>query len=238
MLRSVIPAIAALVPLSTQAGNLAVYANGEELATRGFHEPELTRDGWTIEFSRILANFGDVTAHRADPPFVADGPTIIGEALMIGGPFTADLVDAGDDGRVLLATVEAEAGHYNAVSWSLVPMSDGEFAGQSLVIEGIATRDGQEVAFTLTAADTAGHACGEFVGDERKGFVTDTADGEIEITLHLDHLFGGADKPADDAMNLDALGFDTFAAGGRHEISLAALHLGHAGEGHCFVTHH
>ncbi|TVQ56975.1 MAG: hypothetical protein EA355_05515 [Rhodobacteraceae bacterium] len=231
------PAIAALLALGPMAGHadtLTLFATGEDLATEGFSAPRLTRDGWALAFTRVIATFDDVTAWRADPPFAGDGPDIAGRPLEIGGPFIVNLVDADEDDRVALATTPAEAGFYNALSWSLAPAPDGDFAGYSLVFEGVATRDGVEVPFTLATRDAVAHACGEYVGDERKGFVTADAGGELEITLHLDHLFGRADRPADGAMNREALGFDAFAEGGLQEFSLSGLHVGHVGEGHCF----
>lgn len=93
------------------------------------------------------------------------------------------------------------------------------------------TRDGWQIRF-----DRVAHACGEFVGDMRKGFVTDTAPGHVEITLHLDHIFGRADLTADAALNRTALGFDQFASGGTHDISRQGIHLGHMGKGHCHDT--
>lgn len=225
-----------LFALPAPGGTLDLFASGEDLATGGFLAPELTRDGWALEFSRILATFDEVTAWVTDPPFAADGPVISGSALAFGGPMTVDLVDADADDRVALASVPAAPGHYNALSWALVPAQEGEFAGYSLVLEGTARKDGREVGFTLLTADTAAHACGEYLGDERKGFVSGTAGADVEITLHLDHLFGRADKGAEDPMNLAALGFDRFAGGGRHEFALAGLHIGHVGEGHCHVA--
>ena len=227
-------ALLGLAPLPFSAGSLTLFASGEDLATEGFTAPKLTRDGWALEFSRITVTFDRITAWQTDPPFMADGAEISGAALPIGGPFTVDLVDADGDHRVALATVEAAPGHYNALSWALVPGDDGV----SLVLDGVARRDGQEVAFTLRTSDSMAHACGEFLGDARKGFVTEGAQADLEITLHLDHLFGRADKADDDEMNLEALGFDAFAAGGVHDISLGGLHLGHVGEGHCHVTAH
>lgn len=227
----------ALAPALAQADTLSLFASGEDLATGGFAAPELTRDGWALRFTRIVATFDEVTAWQTDPPFMADGPAIAGTALVFGGPFTIDLVDADDEDRVLLTSLPAVPGHYNALSWALVPATEGEFAGHSLVLEGVAERDGEEVSFTLATPDAVFHACGEYQGDERKGFVTADAGGDLEITLHLDHLFGRADKPADDGMNLDAPGFDAFAARGpMATFSLAGLHLGHVGEGHCHVS--
>ncbi len=227
----------ALLPAFATAESLTLFASGEDLATEGFTAPELTKDGWALSFTRVIATFDEVTAWQTDPPFMAGGPEITGASLVLGGPFTVDLVEADADDRVALATLPAEAGHYNALSWALVPATEGEFAGFSLVLEGVATRDGDEIAFTLATPDAVFHACGEYQGDERKGFVTADAGGDLEITLHLDHLFGRADKPADDGMNLDAPGFDAFAEHGPMAMfTLADLHLGHVGEGHCHVS--
>lgn len=227
-------ALVSLAPLASHADSLTLFASGEDLATEGFTAPRLTRDGWRLTFTRVIATFDDVTAWRAEPPFAADGPEITGEALRIGGPFTVNLADAEEDDRIALVTVPAEEGFYNALSWSLTPAAEGDFAGYSLVFEGVAERDGVETAFTLVTSDAVAHACGEYVGDERKGFVSAESGTDLEITLHLDHLFGRADRPADGAMNTAALGFDAFAEGGAHRFSLEGLHIGHVGEGHCF----
>lgn len=224
-------------PALADTGKLTLHATGESLATGGFTAPELTADGWALRFDRILATFADITAFRTDPPFAADGPTITGAALPVPGVFTLDLVAADDDDRVAVATVSAPPGHYNALAWSLVPAEAGEFAGYSLVFQGTATRGAETVVFTLATRDRHDYACGEYVGDDRKGFVTVNGEADLEMTLHLDHLFGRADRPADDAMNVAALGFDPFAAGGKQVFALGNLHVGHVGEGHCHVAH-
>jgi hypothetical protein len=118
-----------------------------------------------------------------------------------------------------------------------VPAQSGDWAGQSMVLVGTATRDGASVDFTLTSDATHDYTCGEYVGDARKGFVTAGSDAELELTFHLDHLFGRLDKEDADPMNIHALGFDAFAAGGTHQITLTGLHIGHVGEGHCAVSH-
>ena len=223
-------AIATFAGFSAHAGSLTLFASGEDLATEGFNAPKLSKDGWALEFNRITATFDQITAWQTDPPFMAEGSEITGVALPFDGPFTVDLVDADDADRVALATVDAPAGHFNALSWALVPGDDGF----SLVFEGIARKDGQEVEFTLRSADSVAHACGEYLGDARKGFVTEGGEADLEITLHLDHLFGRADKAEDDEMNLEAIGFAPFAAGGEFDLSLEGLHLGHVGEGHCY----
>lgn len=233
MLRcAVLSALIGLSAPSLAAGTLTLFASGEDLATDGFNAPKLTKDGWTLHFTSILVTFDQITAWQTDPPFMADKPEISGLALPIGGSFAVDLVDVGEDGRVALATIDAAPGHYNALSWAMVPGVDG----YSLVLDGVARKDGQEVAFTLRASDSIAHTCGEYLGAARKGFVTEGAGADLEITLHLDHFFGRADKGENDEMNLVAPGFAPFVAGGVYDISLNGLHLGHVGEGHCHVA--
>lgn len=228
--------LAGAAPLAAQGGTLTIFATGEDLATGGFQAPKTTRDGWTLSFDSVIATFGDVTAWRTDPPFMADGPVISGDSAVLPGTFTVNLAQAGADDRIALGVIAADPGHYNALAWALLPAPSGDHRGYSLVFEGQATRGDHTVAFVLRTADTVRYACGEYIGDTRKGFVTAGAGGDLEITLHLDHLFGRQDKGADDPMNLSAPGFDSFATGGIHEFSLAGIHLGHAGEGHCFDT--
>ena len=93
--------------------------------------------------------------------------------------------------------------------------------------------------FDLRANTLHSYLCGEYVGDERKGFVVAAGVAELEMTFHLDHVFGRADKAADDPMNLAAHGFDRYATTAGtpparpQTIDLQGLHLGHVGEGHC-----
>lgn len=229
--------LASLLAGEAQArtGRLSLVANGEALATAGFLPPELTRDGWELRFTSIVVTLANVTAHQTEPPFDAAGAAPIAAAVSVGlvdAPVTVDLVAAGASGRVAVATVEAPAGFYNALSWDLVPGADGA----TLTLVGTARRAGEEVAFRLVTRDAVRHLCGEHVGDERQGILAAGAAAEVEATFHLDHLFGRADRPADDAMNRGALGFDRFASGGEHGFSLAGLHVGHVGEGHCRVA--
>lgn len=224
------------VPMHLSAAELSFVANGETLALEGFQAPELTADGWALRFDRVLINLTDVAAWQTDPPFMADGPIIVGTALHLPAPGMIDLLDVDENGKAPLGSVAAPVGHYNALSFTMAPAKGDDFAGYSLVLEGTATKDGQSVVFTLLSADSIVHACGEYVGDERLGFVTDSVGAQVEATFHLDHLFGRADLPADDPMNTKALGFTPFATGGSHEFTLGGLHLGHVGEGHCFAS--
>jgi hypothetical protein len=233
--------VVGLTGVSVQAaGQLGVFANGESLATRGFVSPHLTRDGWQLVFDRIEVTLAGVSALQTDPPFVAKAGgapvATVTVPLGDGAPVTIDLTDTDEDGRVLLATLDAPPGHYNAVVWSVVPAPEGDNAGLSMLLAGTATQDGRSVDFTLTSDATHRYACGEYIGDARTGFLSDGGTAEVELTFHLDHVFGRADKALDDPINLAALGFDAFAGGGVQTVDLRGLHIGHVGEGHCAVT--
>lgn len=221
-------------------GELSIFANGESLATQGFVAPELTRDGWQLTFDHVFVTVSDIVAMQTEPPYDAGAggapAATVSVALQPRGPRTVDLTETDDDGRVLLGTVAAPAGHYNAVSWGVVPAIEGEWAGQSVVFIGTAVRGDRTVDFVLTGADSHAYVCGEYVGDERKGFVEDGGGADLELTFHLDHVFGRADKGLDDPMNVAARGFDAFAGGGTQAIDLAGLHIGHVGEGHCAIA--
>ena len=226
----------AFAPLPTMATELTFVANGEVLALDGFQAPELTGDGWTLRFDRVMINLTDITAWQTDPPVAADGPVITGIAITLPAPGMINMLDVDARRTVTLGTIAAPLGHYNALSFIMAPATGGEFAGLSLVLDGIATKDGQSVPFSLISTERIAHACGEYVGDFRMGFVNDSMGALMELTFHLDHLFGRADLPADDPMNVNALGFAPFATGGRHEFTLGGRHLGHVGEGHCYAT--
>lgn len=236
--------LAAALTIGTAAaaqGSLHLFANGEALAREGFIAPALTRDGWELRFDHVFVTLAGVSALQTDPPYDAhagDKPratdTVVFDTI---DQMTIDLTDTDAQGRVMLATAPAPAGHYNAVVWSVVPAQSGDWAGQSMVLVGTATRDGASVDFTLTSDATHDYTCGEYVGDARKGFVTAGSDAALELTFHLDHLFGRLDKEDADSMNIHALGFDAFAAGGTHQMTLTGLHIGHVGEGHCAVSH-
>ncbi|WP_322890073.1 MULTISPECIES: hypothetical protein [unclassified Yoonia] len=222
-------------------GTLHLFANGEALAREGFVAPELTRDGWELRFDHVFVTLAGLSALQTDPPFdaAAGGKPAATQTVVFDSiqQVTIDLTDTDAQGRVLLGTAPAPQGHYNAVVWSVVPAQSGDWAGQSMVLIGTATRDGQSVDFTLTSDATHDYVCGEYVGDARKGFVAAGSDADLELTFHLDHVFGRHDLGATDHMNTHALGFDAFAAGGTHEITLTGLHIGHVGEGHCAVSY-
>lgn len=243
MTRALICCFAALfmVPSLALAGTLQFYANGEELATEGFLAPKLTKDGWSVTFSNVIVNVAEVAAYQTSPGYDAHkgGPIVATATAALDGAHILDLAaDATHEGRVLVGEVQAPAGHYNAISWKVLRASSGPWAGKSMVFVGTAEKDGKKVDFQITSDEETTYKCGEFVGDERKGFLEKGGTADLEMTFHLDHIFGRADKPAGDHMNVGAAGFAPFADGKPHAIKLKGMHIGHAGEGHCSVEWH
>ncbi|NER27475.1 MAG: DUF4382 domain-containing protein, partial [Symploca sp. SIO1C4] len=155
---------------------------------------------------------------------------------------------------ILVAEVaNAPTGQYNALSWKMVKAQQGSAIGQTLVMDGIAQKDGQKIEFVVKLDQEIEYRCGEFVGDERKGILLTDDMAQLELTFHFDHLFGDRNAPADDEINTGALGFDALIAlakdqklevdGAQLKSGLSAKKykqlediissLGHVGEGHC-----
>ena len=125
--------------------------------------------------------------------------------------------------------------------------------GYSLVVVGTAEKDDQAIAFTIKVEPEYTYTCGEYVGDERKGILQKDGVADLEMTFHFDHIFGDAETPLDDDLNIGAPGFEPFAGaaeGGTLDADMAGLQaklsagdyqtladvlltLGHVGEGHC-----
>lgn len=236
-------------------GELTIRANGEDFVRQGF----VTKDGWEISFDHLYVSLTDVTAYQSDPPYDAEagGKPTASETVSISEPMTVDLAE-GDDAAepILVKTVQAPAGRYNALSWKMMPAADGPAAGQTIWMEGTATKEGETIDFVMKLDPALEFVCGDFVGDERKGILEPSDQTDLEATFHFDHLFGDGEAPPDDDINTGALGFDPLAAiaeGGTLDVDMAALEsqlspeqyqtlmgilpsLGHVGEGHCEET--
>ncbi|MGF1568888.1 MAG: DUF4382 domain-containing protein [Nodosilinea sp.] len=247
------PAPEAATPAAeTGQGTLLIRANGEDFVRQGF----TSKDGWEIAFDHVFVSLDQVTAFQTDPPFDPEAGTPL-EAkaeAQVEGAQVIDLAE-GDDAAdpVLVAELDAPAGHFNALTWQMVPASEGPSEGYSIWMQGTATKDGQTLPFTLKVSEELAFSCGEFVGDERKGILKDGDTADLEATFHFDHLFGDGSAPADDGINTGALGFDplaALAANGEVNVDSATLEqqlseadyatfreilpsLGHVGEGHC-----
>ncbi len=245
-----------LIPVSAQespVSPLDFRANGEDFIRQGF----VSKDGWSLQFDHVIVALSHIRAFQTNPPFDPFSGELTRSAVMVGlpGQHVIDLAE-GDETAVplLIGTVsDAPIGYYNAVSFELSPALDGEYAGYALVIDGTAARDGQTIDFMIRIDTISTYDCGAYIGDERKGILQEGAPGEVELTFHLDHVFGDAGTPLEDSLNTLAPGFDMFAAlasNGALDVSLADLEaglsaadyqllveilptLGHTGEGHC-----
>ncbi|MEM8860724.1 MAG: DUF4382 domain-containing protein, partial [Chloroflexota bacterium] len=195
---------------SAATGQLEIRANGEGFVREGF----VSKDGWQIDFDNVYVSLSDIGAFQTDPPFNAEGGEApSGTAVELSDAITLDLAEGGPDADTILISAESDVpvGQFNAVSWKMDPASDGPIAGQTIQLVGTASKEGETINFTINIDESYGYACGEFVGDERKGFVTEDAAGDVELTFHFDHVFGDFDTAMDEAINVSAVGFDPFA---------------------------
>ncbi len=236
-----------------ETGTLQFKANGEDFVRQGL----VSRDGWQITFEHIYVNLADLRAYQTDPPYDAHqgGTPQAHKTVHLAGPYLVDLAEGdGNAPPILVAQAEdAPAGHYNALSWTMPRASEGLIQGYSMVLLGHAEKEGRMVSFTLRVERGYAYTCAEYVGDERKGFLSPGGAADLELTFHLDHIFGDAGLPADDDLNQEAIGFEPFAvlardgvvdmtmseleaemfAGDYTRLERALTTLGHVGEGHC-----
>ncbi|WP_199303431.1 hypothetical protein [Synechocystis sp. PCC 6803] len=241
---------------SANQGTLTVRANGEERAREGL----TTKDGWVLDFNHVYVSLADINAYQVGSAFDASTDASLPEtavAIAMPGPTVVDLAMTGKDAEtVLVGETPAPAGKFNALSWQMPLATEGPAQGYSILLEGMATKDGQTIPFKLGVKKELGFVCGDFVGDERKGILTAGGKADLEATFHLDHLFGDGQEPVDSDINLSAFGFDPLAAlAGEKGIDLNSqdlqarlgaadyqtflqvlANLGHVGEGHCRQT--
>jgi len=238
------------IPEADLPGTLTITANGEDFVTQGF----VSKDGWELTFRHLYVTLENVEAYQTDPPFDphTDDMIVAAASVKIPGTFTVDL--ACIDGPVILGEIaDVPDGHYNAISWDLVPAGPGPSEGYSIFVDGQAEKGTQSYNVYIGIEQGYGYLGGEYVGDERKGFVEPGGAADLEITFHFDHIFGDAGLPADDPLNVAAVGFEPFAllmGEGTVDVDLEILQtafgedvyanlldllttLGHTGEGHC-----
>ncbi|MEL6813393.1 MAG: DUF4382 domain-containing protein [Cyanobacteria bacterium J06598_3] len=237
-------------------GKLVITANGEDFVRQGF----VSKDGWQVDFDSVYVTLADLKAYQTDPPFEPEKqaqPTPQ-QTVEVSEPITVDLAAGDEDAEPIVVTEidDAPGGRYNALSWTMVPPTDGPAAGYPLMLVGTATKDTESIDFQLQMDENLGFVCGDFIGDTRKGLLTGGQTADVEATFHFDHLFGDGEAPADDEINTGALGFEPIAALAENgEVSLTSSDLeqnlnkedyktlqtllpslGHVGEGHCEET--
>lgn len=241
--------------VSGETGTLQIRANGEDFVRQGF----VSKDGWEISFDHLYVNLVGLTAYQTDPPYDPEAGDELqaSQEVKVEEAKTIDLAEGDENAEpVLVEEVEAPAGRYNALSWEMVNASEGPASGYAMVIQGVATKDGETVNFTLNVDEELAFSCGDFVGDERKGILEPGGTADVEATFHFDHLFGDGEAAPDDEINTGALGFQPLAdlaEGGELTADTSDLEqnlseedynkllgilpsLGHVGEGHCEET--
>ena len=245
---------------STEEGTLALVANGEDFVRQGF----VSKDGWQINFDRLYVNFSNAAAYSTESSFepqkgdTKDSIEYQNKAEFLNTTETVDLASGEADAEpIVVAQTNVPTGFYNALTWKLSTAdADSPIAGNTIALQGQATKDGETINFDLGFDQPGEYVCGEFVGEDRQGVVTADNPGQLEATFHFDHIFGDADTPPEDALNQDALGFGplaNLASNGTLQLDQAELAeglseseyqqlteavsgLGHVGEGHCVVN--
>ena len=233
---------------SASKADLDVMVNGEAFAEAGM----LSKDGWQISFDEVTVTVGEVTVSGA--PSDAEGdpvevPWSLGEEGSETPPgFVAVSLQ---DGPVKLGPQEVPVGTYNQVQWQW-----GADATAAIALKGTAVQGDQSIPFNLRFPGEFQANCGDYVGDERKGIVTADSGGEVELTLHLDHMFGDGDSPPNDEINTKSFGFNPFLETAseegivvtpatweswgtpalRQSLKDVLISMPHVGEGHCDVV--
>jgi hypothetical protein len=238
-------------------GTLNLVANGEDFVRQGF----ITKDGWQINFDRLDVNLSNITAYQVEGGFdaqqeqkmenLASQPKV----TLLTEPQVVDLAQGEADAKpIIITTTPVPSGLYNAIAWQIdTAPENSPLAGKTMVLQGTATKEQQEINFNISLNRPIKYLCGEYIGEERKGIISAGEAGELEITFHFDHLFGDSETSADDDLNLNALGFEPLAKlayGDRltiddpslfqqlspqdqEKLTQAIIGLGHVGEGHC-----
>ena len=255
--------IAKLYPSPTIAastGNLTLVANGEDFVRQGF----VSKDGWQIDFDHLYVNLDSAIAYSTESAYEPqkndqkENIEYQNKVELLSQPQVVDLAEGVEDADpIAVAEADVPVGFYNALAWSLnTAQADSPMAGNTMMLVGQATKDGQTVNFNLGLNQPTEYICGEFVGDARQGIVEADALAQTEMTFHFDHVFGDADTPPEDALNQHALGFEPIAQLASNstvklnesdlaeqlapedyqQLTSAVTGLGHVGEGHCVVT--
>ncbi len=224
-------------------GTLIFSANGEDFVRKGF----TSKDGWYITFENLYVNIVDPMAYRHGKDTV-EAP--------LSGEYWVDLALGNAEALPIpLDTLTGVApDNYQSLSFSVKRKREGEHQGYSIVMQGKATREKEQIPFTIKFDEEMDfNGIEGYVGEELKGLVLPAKTAVVEMTFHFDHIFGDVTAPDDDHIKENAVGFDFYKAyATKGEISaeqkdfqsakeykklLETLWtLGHLGEGHCEVS--
>ena len=225
-----------------KTGTIVFRANGEDFVRQGF----IDRDGWHLSFDKVLLNLAGPVAYNSGKSLEA----------VLPGTFTVDLAD-GDDkapSAIVGRLEKAAPGNYQSLKFRLKRISEGAFAGSSIVLIGMAERGGNTVPFDIRFDEELLFDGREgYVGDEIKGLLPEGGRTDVEMTFHFDHIFGDAGAPEDDHINTGSVGFGFFhqfvrdgsvavtqsdmkGAQDYEKLVRSIWTLGHLGEGHCDVS--
>ena len=230
---------------------LDLVVNGEAFAEMGM----VSKDQWQMEFEQVIVTVGAVTASGVPSQAAILQPKSRSAALSWPLPSESDpevkaAVVSLQDGPVRLGSQPVTVGNYNQVKWT---WGSGETA--AIALQGTATQGDRTVTFNLEFPGQFQVACGDYVGDERKGIVTADEAGEVELTFHLDHVFGDGEFPPEAEINQKSVGFGplveategdevTVTAADweqwgtpelRRSLEKTVQSMPHVGEGHCQV---
>ena len=243
-------------------GKLSFYADGGDAAREGL----FSVDGWQITFEHVWVNVSEFTAYQepidsddAAKHFGHPHEDIPDEAAHETLPVT-DMIDlvAGDAPVWIDEIGDAPAGNYNFVNFTIEQAGQGDFAGYAMVLSGVAHKGSRVVNFDIPIAyEMRFTECEHHADDPHAGVVESGGEGQVTLTMHLDHLFGdGFGNESKHQVNTIALGFEPFAQAAQaydgqidmipakdllspdlYAVFLAALEAsGHAGDGHCRVV--
>jgi hypothetical protein len=196
-------------------GSVRVAISGEAAAISGFpagagDDVIEFADGWTLEMRKVLVSLEGFELRAADGDDAAvDADPVVAD-LHLGEPelWRFDDVPARRWDRIgyrYKAPTRSSRATNDVSDDDLERMVDG---GYSLLIDAVASKDGQEIAIEYGFAMQVAHSQCVNGQDETDGLVVPTnGAADAQITVHLDHLF--FDTYASDEA---ALRFDPMAA--------------------------
>ncbi len=218
-----------------KTGTLTFTASGEDFARHGL----TSRDGWDITFSKIQVCIKNPMAYNPDKSV---------EPVILRGSHSVDLATDGTAGKLK----SIPAGNYQSLKFSLRRHTDGPFRDASILLKGTASKSGKKVPFTISFSEELVCDGKEgYVGEEVKGLLAAGKNSEVEMTFHIDHIFGDKSAPKTSHVNREAVGFNFFysLSGKKKEVNLkqgdmtshpdykklikGLYNLPHLGEGHC-----